>query len=127
MNTTGKRSGSTNWRFFKQQGSLKLNLRRARQSRDASGTKLPKTDDPQIEAHQPYRSREKDSNDGKKRGKGNSVLRNAALTFNLLSGISREHAKKIADNLNENVLDISVTLSSDHPMFPKVEAAKFKS
>lgn len=55
------------------------------------------------------------------------MLRNAALTFNLLSGISREHAKKIADNLNENVLDISVTLSSDHPMFPKVEAAKFKS
>jgi hypothetical protein len=46
-----------------------------------------------------------------------SVLNHATLAFNLLSGISLERAKKIADSLNENVLDASVKLSSHHPMF----------
>jgi hypothetical protein len=46
-----------------------------------------------------------------------SLLKNASLSFNLLGGISLGHAKKLADSLNENVLDISVTMSSDHPMF----------
>ncbi|HXP16591.1 MAG TPA: hypothetical protein VN868_05785 [Terriglobales bacterium] len=46
-----------------------------------------------------------------------SVLNHATLAFNLLSGISLERAKKIADSLNENVLDASVKLSSQHPMF----------
>jgi hypothetical protein len=36
--------------------------------------------------------------------------------LNLLGGISLEQAKKLADSLNENVLDASVKLSSQHPM-----------
>ena len=50
-----------------------------------------------------------------------SVLKNAMLSFNLLGGMSLEQARKIAESLNENVLDVSVTLSSDHPMFAKAE------
>ena len=46
-----------------------------------------------------------------------SVLNHATLAFNLLSGISLEQAKKIADSLNENILDASLQLSSQHPMF----------
>ena len=46
-----------------------------------------------------------------------SVLRDATLSFNLLGGMSLEQAKKLADSLNENVLDVSVRLSSAHPMF----------
>jgi hypothetical protein len=46
-----------------------------------------------------------------------SLLKNASLSFNLLGGVSLEQAKKIADSLNENVLDISVNMSSDQPMF----------
>jgi hypothetical protein len=45
------------------------------------------------------------------------LLNQAELSFNLLSGLSLEQAKKITDNLNESVLDLSVTLSSQHPMF----------
>jgi hypothetical protein len=45
-----------------------------------------------------------------------SLLKNATLSFNLLGGISLEQAKKITDSLNENVLDMSVTMSSDHPL-----------
>jgi hypothetical protein len=33
------------------------------------------------------------------------------------AAISLEQAKKITDSLNENVLDISVNISSDHPRF----------
>jgi hypothetical protein len=50
-----------------------------------------------------------------------SVLKNATLSFNLLGGMSLEQARTIAESLNENVLDVSVTLSSDHPMFAKAE------
>jgi hypothetical protein len=46
-----------------------------------------------------------------------SLLKNVTLSFNLLGGMSVEQAKKIADSLNENVLDMSVSLSGDHPMF----------
>jgi len=46
-----------------------------------------------------------------------SLLRNASISFNLLDGISLEQAKKITDSLNENVLDIAVSMSMDHPMF----------
>jgi hypothetical protein len=46
-----------------------------------------------------------------------SLLRHASLSFNLLGGMSLEQARKLAENLNENVLDISVTVSGDHPMF----------
>jgi hypothetical protein len=45
------------------------------------------------------------------------LLNRAELSFNLLSGLSLEQAQKIANDLNENVLDLSVTLSSEHPMF----------
>jgi hypothetical protein len=45
------------------------------------------------------------------------LLNCAELSFNLLSGLSLEQARQIADDLNEKVLDLSVTLSSDHPLF----------
>jgi hypothetical protein len=45
-----------------------------------------------------------------------SVLTHATLALNLLGGISLEQAKKLADSVNENVLDASVKLSSQHPM-----------
>jgi hypothetical protein len=45
------------------------------------------------------------------------VLSQTSLGFNLLGGISPEQAKKIAETLNESVLDIFVALSSEHPMF----------
>lgn len=45
------------------------------------------------------------------------VLKHATLSFNLLGGLSQEQAKKIADSLNENVLDASIILTSQHPMF----------
>jgi hypothetical protein len=47
------------------------------------------------------------------------LLKNAELSFNLLSSLSLEQAEAIADDMNEKVLDLSVTLSSDHPMFPR--------
>jgi hypothetical protein len=46
-----------------------------------------------------------------------SLLNNASISFNLLGGISLQQAKKITESLNENVLDIAVSMSSDHPMF----------
>jgi hypothetical protein len=46
-----------------------------------------------------------------------SVLNHAVLSFNLLGGLSLERAKKMADTLNENILDASVSVSSEHPMF----------
>ena len=46
-----------------------------------------------------------------------SVLNHAALSFNLLGGLTLEQAKKLADALNENVLDASLAVSSEHPMF----------
>ena len=46
-----------------------------------------------------------------------SVLNHAALSFNLLGGLTLEQAKKLADSLNENVLDASLAVSSEHPMF----------
>jgi hypothetical protein len=45
------------------------------------------------------------------------ILNHAALSFNLLGGLTLEQAKNLADVLNENVLDASVALSSEHPMF----------
>lgn len=46
-----------------------------------------------------------------------SILDHAALSFNLLGGLTLESAKKLADALNENVLDASVAVSSEHPLF----------
>ena len=46
-----------------------------------------------------------------------SLLRNASTSLSLLGGISLEEVKKITDSLNENVLNIAVSMSSDHPMF----------
>ena len=46
-----------------------------------------------------------------------SVLNHATLSFNLLGGLTLDQAKKMADGLNENVLDASVAVSSEHPMF----------
>ena len=46
-----------------------------------------------------------------------SMLNHATLSFNLLSGLTLEEAQKIADNLTANVLDASVEVSSEHPMF----------
>jgi hypothetical protein len=46
-----------------------------------------------------------------------SVLNHATLSLNLLGGLTLEQAKKMADILNENVLDASITVSNEHPMF----------
>jgi hypothetical protein len=46
-----------------------------------------------------------------------SILDHAMLSFNLLGGLTLEQAKKLADGLNEQVLDASVAVSSEHPMF----------
>jgi hypothetical protein len=46
-----------------------------------------------------------------------SVLNHAVLSFNLLGGLSLEKAKNMADALNENILDASVAVSSQHPLF----------
>jgi hypothetical protein len=46
-----------------------------------------------------------------------SVLNHVLLSFNLLGGLSLENAKKMADTLNENILDASISVSSEHPMF----------
>jgi hypothetical protein len=47
---------------------------------------------------------------------GLSVLKNAQLGFDLLSGVSYEQATKIADRLNEDVLNVFVTVADSHPM-----------
>jgi hypothetical protein len=39
------------------------------------------------------------------------------LSFNLLGNLTLEQAKKLAEGLNESVLDASVIVSSEHPMF----------
>ena len=44
------------------------------------------------------------------------LLKDVRLGFNLLSGISLEQAQKIADNLNECVLDIAIVQLSEHPL-----------
>lgn len=41
--------------------------------------------------------------------KGVSVLANAVLRFDFLAGTTLEQAKKVAELLNENVLDVFVT------------------
>jgi hypothetical protein len=46
-----------------------------------------------------------------------SILDHAMLSFNLLGGLTLEQAKKLAEGLNEQVLDASVAVSSEHPMF----------
>jgi hypothetical protein len=46
-----------------------------------------------------------------------SILDHAVLSFNLLGGLTLEQAKKLAEALNEQVLDASVAVSSEHPMF----------
>jgi hypothetical protein len=46
-----------------------------------------------------------------------SVLTHATLNFNLLGGMPLEKAKRMAETINDSVLDISITLFSDHPMF----------
>lgn len=46
-----------------------------------------------------------------------SILDHAALSLNLLGNLTLEQAKKLADGLNESVLDASVVVSSEHPMF----------
>jgi hypothetical protein len=43
-----------------------------------------------------------------------SLLKNAELGFNLLSGVSLQQAKKIADDLNDKVLDLSIRSLSMH-------------
>jgi hypothetical protein len=48
-----------------------------------------------------------------------SILDHAVLSFNLLGGLTLEQAKKLADVLNENVLDASVAVSSEHPLFAR--------
>jgi hypothetical protein len=48
----------------------------------------------------------------------NRVITNhATLSFNLLGGITLKQARKLAETLNENVLDASVAVSSEHSMF----------
>jgi hypothetical protein len=46
-------------------------------------------------------------------------LRHTTLGFNLLSGVSSQQAKKIAETLNEYVLEAFLTISDTHPMFKK--------
>jgi hypothetical protein len=48
-----------------------------------------------------------------------SPLRHATLGFNLLSGVGSQQAKKIAETLNEHVLEAFLTISDSHPMFKK--------
>jgi hypothetical protein len=48
-----------------------------------------------------------------------SPLRHAALGFSLLSGTSSQQAKRIAETLNEFVLEAFVTISDSHPMYKK--------
>jgi hypothetical protein len=48
-----------------------------------------------------------------------SVHTHATLSFNLLGGMSLERAKRMAETINDSVLDLSVTLSSDRPMSAK--------
>ena len=50
-----------------------------------------------------------------------SLLNHATLSFNLLSGLTLEQAQKIAETLTDNVLDASVEVASEHPMFGSVE------
>jgi hypothetical protein len=56
-----------------------------------------------------------------------SVLNDATVSFNLLGGLTLEQAKKIADILNENVLDVSIAVSSGHPMFSGEASAAFQA
>jgi hypothetical protein len=46
-----------------------------------------------------------------------SILDHAVLSFNLLGGVTLEQATKLAEGMNESVLDASVEVSSEHPMF----------
>ena len=46
-----------------------------------------------------------------------SILDHAALSFNLLGGLTLEQAKNLVDALNESVLDASIVVSSEHPLF----------
>jgi hypothetical protein len=46
-----------------------------------------------------------------------SLLNHATLSLNLLGSLTLEQAMKLADTLNETVLDASVTVCSEHPMF----------
>ena len=46
-------------------------------------------------------------------------LRHAILGFNFLSGVTSPDAKKIAETLNEYVLEMFLTISDSHPMFKK--------
>jgi hypothetical protein len=46
-----------------------------------------------------------------------SVLDHTALSFNLLGSLTLEQAKKLAESFNENVLDTSISVSSEHPMY----------
>ena len=48
-----------------------------------------------------------------------SILDHATLSFNLFGALTLQQAKKLADGLNEQVLDASVAVSSDHPMFAR--------
>ena len=50
-----------------------------------------------------------------------SILDHATLSFNLLSGLTLKRAQEIAETLTENVLDASVEMSNEHPMFVGVE------
>ena len=40
-----------------------------------------------------------------------SLLRDAVIGFNMLGGISPEQAKKVADMLNEHILDLFVSVT----------------
>jgi hypothetical protein len=53
-----------------------------------------------------------------------SILNHAALSFNLLGSLTLDQAKKLTDALNENVLDTSISVSSEHPMFLEGVAAQ---
>ena len=56
-----------------------------------------------------------------------SILDHAILSFNLLGGLTLEQAKKLADGLNEQVLDTSVAVSSEHPMFGRESSLASRS
>jgi len=44
-----------------------------------------------------------------------TLLNDAVLGFDLLGGTTPEQARKVAEMLNENVLDLFVTLSESRP------------
>ena len=51
------------------------------------------------------------------RNKGVPMLRSALLGFGLPEGTTMKRAREIANFLNINLTDVSITIFDDHPMY----------